>query len=109
MKQIEYDMIKCVRNSCAKGLGNTKVFIGPGCDGSVVLFGNTIASFDGDLFVTICDGGWRTATTKSRLNALLNDTGYRIWQRKGEWRLYYYGQDRGLFENGMTFYIGTTL
>ena len=72
----------------------------------VVLFGNTIAYFDGDLFITLLDGGRRSATTKSRLNALLNDTGYRIWQKAGVWRLYYYGQDRGLFENGMTFYIG---
>jgi hypothetical protein len=85
------------------------VFIGPGCDGAVTLFGNTIAYFNGDLFIILMDGGWRTATTKSRLNALLEGTGYRIAQTNFEWRLYYEGQDRGLFENGTTFYIGTTL
>lgn len=109
MRQIEVNMVKCVRNSCAKTLGNTEVFITRGCDGAVTLFGNTIAYFDGHLFITLEDGGWRTATTKSRLNALLNDTGYRIWQRNFEWRLYYKGQDRGPFVNGTTFYIGTTL
>lgn len=107
MRQIEVNMLKCVRNSCAKTLGNTRVFITRGCDGAVTLFGNTIAHFDGDLFITICDGGWRTATTKSRLNALLNTTGYRILQRKDEWRLFYMGQDRGPFMNNMTFYIGS--
>lgn len=108
MRKIESDMLKCVRNSRAKSLGNTEVFITGGCNGAVALFGNTIAYFDGDLFITVRDGGWRTATTKSRLNALLNTTGYRIWQRKNEWRLFYYGQDRGPFMNDMTFYIGDT-
>lgn len=106
MRQIEVNMVKCVRNSCAKTLGNTEVFITRGCDGAVVLFGNTIAYFDGDLFITITDGGLRTATTKSRLNALIEGTGYRISQTNFEWRLYYKGEDRGPFENGTTFYIG---
>lgn len=104
MRLIEVNMLKCVRNSCAKTLGNTKVY-----DGSVTLFGNTIAYFDGDLFITLLDGGWRTATTKSRLNALLGGTGYRIAQTNFEWRLYYMGEDRGPFMNDTTFYIGTTL
>ena len=107
MRQIESNMLKCVRNACAKDLGNTEVFIGPGCGGAVTLFGNTIAYFDGDLFITVCDGGWRSATTKSRINALLNTTGYRVWQKKNEWRLFYYGQDRGPFMNYTTFYIGS--
>ena len=109
MRKIESDMLKCVRNSRAATLDNTEVFIGTDCNGSVVLFGNTIAYFDDDLFITICDGGWRTATTKSRLNALLKGTGYRIAQTNFEWRLYYMGEDRGAFMNDTTFYIGTTL
>ena len=106
MRLIEVNMLKCIRNSCAKTLGNTEVFIGPGCDGAVTLFGNTICYFDGDLFITLVDGGLRSATTKSRLNAMLNTTGYRISQTNFEWRLYYKGEDRGPFENGTTFYIG---
>lgn len=104
MRQIEYDMVKCVRNASPRNLGNTKVTLD-----SVTLFGNTISRFDDALCITICDGGWRTATTKSRLNALLGGTGYRIAQTNFEWRLYYMGEDRGPFMNGTTFYLGTTL
>lgn len=99
-------MLVSIARQTSRNLGNTKV-ITRGCDGIVKLFGNTIAVWDGDLVITIFDGGWRTATTKSRINALLHDTGYRICQRNYEWRLFYMGQDRGPFVNGTSFYIGT--
>lgn len=61
---------------------------------AVTLFGNTIATYapfasaDGwDLLIS--DAGWRTRTTASRLNALLDDfaPGYRIIQRAHDWYL----------------------
>jgi|GWRWMinimDraft_6_1066014.scaffolds.fasta_scaffold02453_9 hypothetical protein len=110
MREVEKEMVEAVRNWTPRVLGNTEVCCAPfkGGYGCVMLFGNTIAYFDeGAEIITLRDGGYRSATTKSRLNALLNDTGYRIWQRKGEWHLYYYGQPRGLFENDSQFYIGT--
>ena len=106
MRKIEQTLLKCVYNFRPRTLGNTEVFVSPFAYGSVVLFGNTIAYFDDALVITLCDGGYRSATTKSRLNALLNATGYRIWQRNGEWRLFYLGADRGTFVNGTSFYIG---
>jgi len=107
MRKIEQTMLKCVFSFTARTLGNTKVFVSPfSCWGSVVLFGNTIAHWDDNLILTLIDGGHRTATTKSRLNALLNNTGYRVCSSKGEWRLSYRGQDRGPFENYTNFYIG---
>jgi hypothetical protein len=108
MRQVEKDMVKAIRNGTARTLGNTEVFVPSfaGDQGAVTLFGNVNAYFDYDLVITLRDGGYRSATTKSRLNALLNDTGYRIWQRKGEWHLFYYGQWRGQFENNTHFYIG---
>lgn len=109
MRQIESDMLKCIRNGYTRGLGNTKVIVSHWGWGQVTLFNNNIAYFDEHMIITLNDGGHRTATTKSRLNALLNDTGYRIWQKKGEWRLFYLGEDRGPFVNDTAFYIGTTL
>lgn len=109
MRKVEQTMLKCVYNFSPRTLGNTEVFVSPFGYGRVVLFGNTIAYFDDALVITLCDGGYRSATTKSRLNALLNDTGYRVWSRKGEWRLFYMGEDRGPFVNDTSFAIGITL
>ena len=111
MRRIESDMLKCVYNYRAANLGNTRVYNDLNGGGKVTLFGNPIAYFDENLFVTLQDGGWRTVTTKSRttksrLNALLNNTGYRIRARDFEWRLCYFGEDRGPFVNDTTFYIG---
>lgn len=35
--------------------------------------------------IRLNSGGWRTTTTKSRINAALNGTGWRVWQDGGEW------------------------
>ena len=56
----------------------------------VFLHGNHIASVDtatNDL--TIFDGGWRSVTTKSRLNALLNEfvSSMRLNQKNWTWFL----------------------
>ena len=106
MRRIESDMLSCVYNYRAANLGNTRVYNDFNGGGKITLFGNTIAYFDRSLFVTLKDGGWRTTTTKSRLNAVLNNTGYRIRARDFEWRLCYFGEDRGPFVNDTTFYIG---
>jgi hypothetical protein len=100
-------MVNAIRNRTARTLGNTEVFVASfaGGYGAVMLFGDIIAYFDDDLVITLRDGGYRNATTKSRLNGLLNDTGYRIRSRKGEWRLFYNGKDHGPFENGSKFYM----
>lgn len=50
---------------------------------SLWLFGNMIAMYrNGDLY--ICDGGWKSLTTKERLNGL---AGVSIVQRRGVWFL----------------------
>lgn len=38
---------------------------------------------DGDIWLN--SGGWRTTTTKRRINAALNGTGWRVWQDGGVW------------------------
>ena len=52
----------------------------------VFLHGNLIARI-GETWIELFDGGWRTATTKSRLNAILAEhgNGDKVFQKKGEW------------------------
>ena len=52
----------------------------------VFLHGNNIAQI-GDTFIRLFDGGWRTNTTKSRLNAILavHGTGERVFQKNWQW------------------------
>ena len=59
--------------------------------GSIVkLHGNKIAEVYANSIV-LFDGGWQTVTTKSRLNALLDEfsTGTGVIQRNFEWFLTY--------------------
>jgi hypothetical protein len=69
----------------ARTVGNTAT------DGRQVwLHGNLIAQRNGST-VTLCDGGgWRTPTTKDRLNGLLALLGadVRIYQKDYCWRIY---------------------
>ena len=54
---------------------------------TVYLHGNKIAEV-GDDFVRVFDGGWRTNTTKSRLNAIIKEFCWcqdGIYQHKFEW------------------------
>ena len=110
MRKIEAAMVMAVRsciNGCEKGWrsGNTRVDVEhegikgqPGYERSVVvrLHGNEIARFDSALAgvrecrgLRITDAGWQTATTKSRLNALLECfyEGVGICQKNYEWYL----------------------
>ena len=55
---------------------------------SVFLHGNLIATLNND-FVAIYDGGWQSNTTKSRLNALLDEfvPSMGIFQKNWTWFL----------------------
>ena len=52
----------------------------------VYLYNNLIAMV-GDTWLELFDGGYKTATTKSRLNAILSEhgTGERIYQKNFQW------------------------
>ena len=53
----------------------------------VYLHGHKIAEV-GENFITLYDGGWQTATTKSRLNAVLSENGLpgeSVFQKNYEW------------------------
>ena len=77
MRKIEQQMINAIKSETDWKSGNTKVinFFNDGDKcvvSSVFLHGNKIAEVT-DHDMTIFDGGWQTNTTKSRLNALINE------------------------------------
>ena len=106
MRKIEAQMCAAVQSNKDWQSANTSVHFDPETGVSVVrLHGNKIAEVD-DTSMTIFDGGWQTTTTKSRLNALINEfcNGVTdgVFQKNFEWFI----RDNNVtvdFENGYTF------
>ena len=106
MRKIESQMCAAVQSNIDWQSANTSVHFDPETGVSVVrLHGNKIAEVD-DTSMTIFDGGWQTNTTKSRLNALINEfcNGVTdgVFQKQHVW----YVKDNNEvkeFENGYTF------
>ena len=86
MRKIEAAMNRAIRSRSNWSSGNTRVEITPDNDALVYLHGNFIAKIS-DRFVRLFDGGWQSVTTKSRLNALLDEFHYgsRVFQRDFNW------------------------
>ena len=89
MRKIEQQMNAALANSKNWQSGNTSVHYNEENNTSVVrLHGNKIAVL-GDDFLEIFDGGWQTNTTKSRLNAIINEfcNGVTdgVFQKNYEW------------------------
>ena len=109
MRIIEHQMCRAVQHRINWKKGNTQVIYSPSREVSCVyLHGNLIAVVD-KYRVEVYDGGWRTNTTKSRLNALINELcdGYNqgVYQHQFEWFITDSFDDRKVidFENGYNF------
>ena len=92
MRKIEQDMNSAIRFRRNMSKQNTTVKCfktnGVTTDIDVFLHGNHIASLDTATHkLTIKDGGWQSVTTKSRLNALLDEfvPDMGIFQKNWEW------------------------
>ena len=91
MRKIEQQMNEAILNRKDFFKGNTSVenyITETGTREAVVkLHGNHIATVGETL--QICDAGWQTVTTKSRLNALCNEFAYGcyVFQKNYEWFL----------------------
>ena len=91
MRKIEQQMNEAILNRKDFFKGNTSVenyITETGAREAVVkLHGNHIATVGDTL--QICDAGWQTVTTKSRLNALCNEfaEGCYVFQRNFDWFL----------------------
>ena len=95
MRKIEQDMNSAIRYRRNMSKQNTSVKCFKNRDGittemDVFLHGNHIASLDtATNKLTIKDGGWQSVTTKSRLNALLDEfvPSAGIFQKDWVWYL----------------------
>ena len=72
MRQIERDMLSAIKLGKCWRKANTEVYTNDNSASLVYLHGNHIATVTDDN-VTVFDGGWRTNTTKSCLNAIINE------------------------------------
>ena len=98
-------MNTAIRNRVNWSGGNTTVMIDPenADQATVYLHGNRIAQVCSE-FVAIFDGGWQSNTTKSRLNALIQEFSFKggIFQKNFNW----YVQ---MFKTVTPFHEGITL
>ena len=88
MRKIEEQMNDAIQNNENWQSGNTTVHFEEESGVSIVrLYGNKIAEV-GDTFIRLFDGGHKTTTTKSRLNAILakhGDDGDCVFQKNFDW------------------------
>jgi hypothetical protein len=92
MRKIETQMIQAIQNNKDFKLANTEV-INFSNVSDVYLHGHLIARI-GETWMELFDGGWQTATTKSRLNALLQAFGMEgeyVFQKNFQWFVQYNG------------------
>lgn len=88
MRKITQDTARAMLLFKKKTIGNTSVIVQPTGHATMLLHGNPIASYkprDGELYIEDC--GWRTVTTKERLNGVLEVFGIDAYisQSKGNW------------------------
>ena len=89
MRQIEAKMNQALRNFQNWSSGNTTV-TSTREEMKVFLHGNHIATLNkATMTINLFDGGWQSNTTKSRLNALLEEFGGgdRVIQKNWAWYL----------------------
>lgn len=89
MRKITSDAVSAFRRGVKFNRGNTTVELNLlGLEVSLKLHGNCIArripKLDGSTKFEICNGGWRSSTTKERLNGL---PGVSIHQKDWVWYL----------------------
>lgn len=88
MRKIEEKIVDAIKNMKDFAGGNTEVRINLRC-AYVYLHNNLIAEILPNVgLIRITSSNWRTARTKSRLNAILSLYGYAINQNKGIWYLH---------------------
>ena len=85
MRKIETQMNSAIRSGRNFSSANTSVSHANG-EANVYLHGNHIATVTNNSLI-LFDGGWQSNTTKSRLNALLDEFSYgmRVFQKNYEW------------------------
>ena len=92
MRKIESQMNAAIKAGKDFKVANTQVIACSNVS-DVYLHGNLIARI-GETWIELFDGGWQSNTTKSRLNAILQEfgmAGERVYQKNFEWFVNYNG------------------
>ena len=99
MRKIEQEMNYAIRNGIAWSKGNTCTTFTQEGNTLVYLHGNLIADISKDS-ITLYNAGWETNTTKSRLNAILDEVipGTSVIQRDFKWYIVYQDGTKSLFD-----------
>ena len=88
MRKIESQMNAAIAKGIDWKSGNTSVHFNEEEQVAIVrLHGNKIAEV-GEGFITLFDGGWQSTTTKSRINAILEENGLpgeRVFAKAYKW------------------------
>ena len=104
MRKIERQMNFAISNKGDWSSSNTRVEYNNNTNcSSIYLHGHQIATFDHNLkAVRLSSCGWQTNTTKSRLNAILDEVkwGCKVFQKNFDWFVSYNNQTT-LFRDGM--------
>ena len=88
MRKIEEQMNQAISNNETWKSGNTSVHYSAEYNSSTVYLHDNLIAIVGENDVEIFDGGWQTMTTKSRLNAILQEhaiDGEKVFQKAGDW------------------------
>ena len=89
MRKIEQQMIQAIKENRNWKSGNTSVCYSADYGTSRVYLHDNLIAIVSDTDVEVFDGGWRSVTTKSRLNSLINDLCdgrmFGVFQRKHQW------------------------
>ena len=104
MRKIEKEMNSAIANGVNWKQDNTAVVNADGIS-FVLLYGKKIAEI-GEGWIRLFDGGYQTATTKSRLNAILEENGLpgeKVFQKAHKWFVNYQGAPIYFF-SGMMLY-----
>lgn len=98
-------MIEAIKDNKAWKNANTEVTLGSDGVSYVFLHDNLIAEV-GEDFITLFDGGQRSTTVKSRLNAILSAFGSgfdQVFQKDFQWFVHDTQRSEDVpFENGLT-------
>jgi hypothetical protein len=92
MRKIEKAMNSAIANGTEWKKDNTEVYTHNSV-AYVYFYGKKIAEI-GEGWIRLFDGGYQTATTKSRLNAILEENGLpgeKVFQKAGKWFVQYQG------------------
>ncbi len=104
MRKIEQQMNRAISNKSNWSSSNTQVSYNESTDcSSIFLHSHKIATYDHkNQAVRLSSCGWQTVTTKSRLNAILDEVKYgcRVFQKQFEWFVSYQDQTES-FMDGM--------